>query len=85
MEQYFYYGYSALMGALISSIIVACNVIDTPNAYFVIAVILVIPFDILRDEFRIARNQRATNFTYIMFGSGLVATITTLHLFGGVS
>lgn len=87
MERIFYYGFAALMGALVAlSIVVIMNSSTNPAvAYVGAAALLIVLFDTFRREFTIQNNHRAVGFVVILFIAAAVSTIASLHLIGGAS
>ena len=80
-----------LLGGFIAFALALCQItIDerftgNPWAWLLLLPVLFIAFAAIRDEFRLVDNKRAIAFTLVMFVSGLVSIITTLHFLGGAS
>jgi len=91
IKGFIYYGFGALLGAFFGFAIGLCYITvderfsEYPWAYTLLIPVSLLVVPVIRDEFMMVNNQRATIFTFMMFVSALVSIITTLHFMGGAS
>lgn len=84
MERITYYGFAALLGALVafSMVVIAVHAINPIAAYAGAAAFLVVLSDSLYKEFTIPNNKRAVGYVFVLFGSGIISTIASLLWLG---
>ena len=79
MERIIYYGFAAVMGALIAFAIVVLytKIVSPVIASVGAAALLIVLFDALQHEFSIPNNKRALGFVFVLFVSGLISVIVS--------